>query len=332
MDQLVTLAVAGDVDSDIRPKLFTSAWWLDAASAGKIETVRAVWDGVTVGELSFLRHRRLGMTCLRMPAYTRTLGPVLTPPPSKPIQRCANIRRIVNELVERLPRHDEFGTTLDPQAEAAIPFAFDVAGYHVCQAFTFRTQPSQAIDDIWSGLDKRTRNVIRSAGRRMTVMESSSFDRFERMSRQERQAEGTTHDYTILRRLYEAASARGQALLRFAVQDDGTDAAALILVWDDEVMYYWTSARNREATVGGGNALLLWESIRLANVRGVIFDFDGYCSRGAARFLAGFAWEPVVRPVVNSYSVRYRLARLGQEVLRRGRDRTTLATSGDRDV
>jgi hypothetical protein len=271
-----------------------------------------------VGSLSFLRTRRLGMTCLRMPPYTRTLEPVIKAPPSKPVQRSVNIRRIIKELLHRLPPHDEFITTLDPAADPAIAFAVGIAGYHVCQAFTFRISPTQQLEDIWSSLEKRTRNMIRSAGRRLTIVESTDFSRFERISGRERVTKGTTHDYGVLRRLYEAAAAGGQAMLRFALQENGTDAAAVIAVWDCDIMYYWTSARDRDADVNGGNALLLWECVRAANERGLTLDFDGYCSPGAARFLAGFAWEPVVRPVVTFSSIRFRLARLGQEALRRG--------------
>ena len=107
-------------------------------------------------------------------------------------------------------------------------------------------------------------------------------------------------------------------MIRFAVQEDGTDAAAVILVWDDEVMYYWVCARNREARDGNGaNALLFWESVRTAQARGLIFDADGYCSPGSARFLAGFAGEPVVRPVISNSTTRYRLAKLADCLLAR---------------
>jgi CelD/BcsL family acetyltransferase involved in cellulose biosynthesis len=314
MDQYVALAT-GQADAGAPEPLFTSAWWLHAASAGEYETIQVKWDGKVVGALPFMRTRRLGMTCLRMPPYTRTLGPQITPPPSKPVQRGANIRRIIRQLAETLPAHDEFVSTLDPAADSAIAFAFEVAGFRICQAFTFRIDPAADLDQVWDGIEKRTRNMIRSAGRRHTVMESCDFSRFEQLSRNELRAEATTHDYAILRALFTAASSRGQALLRFAVREDGTDAAALILVWDAHVMYYWNAARDRDPN-GGSNALLLWESIRLAHWRGLIFDFDGYCSPSAARFLAGFAAQPVVRSVIMSCSKRYRMARIGQEFLR----------------
>lgn len=318
MNQIVTLDTGWRAETASygrRTPLFTSAWWLDAATDGRCETVTTTWDSQVTGSLSFTRVKRLGMISLRMPRYTRTLGPLLAPPPSKPVQRAANIRRIVRELVASLPAHDDFTTTLDPAADPAIAFAFDVAQYHALQAFTFRIDPGSPM--MWSDLEYRTRNTIRTAQKSLTVRDTVDFDRFERLSRKERQGGANYHDFAALRRLFEAALCRGQAMIRCAVRGDGTDAAAVILVWDDEVMYYWVCARDRAARdAGGANTLLLWEAIRTAQARGLIFDADGYCSPGSACFLAGFAWAPVARPVISRSSTRYRLAKIVEGVLR----------------
>jgi hypothetical protein len=317
MNQIVELDAgwrATTASYERRTSLFSSAWWLDAASNGTYETVTTTWDNRVTGSLSFTRVKRLGMISLRMPRYTRTLGPMIEPPPSKPVQRAANIRRIVRELVAALPAHDDFRTTLDPTADPGIAFAFDVARFHAIQAFTFRIAPGAGM--MWSDLDYRTRNTVRAAQKRLTVRDSTDFDRFERLSRAERQGGANNHDFPALRRLFDAALCRGQAMVRFAVQDDGTDAAAVILVWDDEVMHYWVCARNRAAAdCSGANALLLWESICTAQARGLIFDADGYCSPNSARFLAGFAGEPVVRPVISRSTCRYRLAKMAESIL-----------------
>jgi hypothetical protein len=293
--------------------VFRSSWWLEAAGAGRCETVEVLWDGKRVGALTFMMSHRLGMKLLRMPPYTRTLDPFIAPPASKPYQRVANIRRIVRGLADALPRHDHFEIALDPDCDPAVPFAFDYAGFTVSHAFTFRSAPEDTLPGIWAGMDKKTRNLIRSAGNRCTVVETTDFDRFEHLSRHEQRPERTTHDYGLLRRLHAQADARQQAAVLFATQD-GRDAASVILLWDHAVMYYWTSARDRQCG-GGSSALLLWHALGMAKARGLILDMDGYCAAASAHFLASFGAPPIVRPVVARSSRRYRAARLMREAL-----------------
>ena len=282
--------------------MFQSEWWLNAACGGTCERVETVWDGQLVGVLPYHRTRRLGLVRLRMPPYTRTLGPLLAPPPSKPYQRHANQRRIVRALVEQLPRFDSFEQALEPGDESAP--AFLVAGFPATQAYTYRIAPDEPEALIWAGLDKKVRNIIRTTATRIEVQDSRDFERYLRLSRAECRPGGSTHDFPTLERLFQAAASRGQATLRCATGDDG-DMAVAILLWGGRTLYYWVVARAWHSTAAGANTLLIWDAIRFAQARGLTFDFDGYCSAASATFLERFGRTAVVRPVIGRANAVY---------------------------
>ncbi len=283
--------------NNYRP-IFQQDWWLQAASRGTLETVEVYWDAIKVGALSFVRHKHYGaFISLRMPPYTRTLGPVLTLPQSARVQVAINTRRVVAELMARLPRHDSFFVLLDPEDPTA--FAFSVNGYAVGQQFTFRVQAGTETALLWADIASSTRRLIRSAGAKLVVERHIDLDRYLASTSLDHPEVESTHDFYALRRLFEEARKRDCITILSAVSLDSLDVASVILVWDDRVLYYWLPQRDRTQSYSGANAMLIWHAICFSAERSLIFDFDGYNSIGTAHFLATFGVRPVVRPAIS---------------------------------
>ena len=281
-----------------RGPIFQQDWWLQAASGGRVETVEIHWDAIKVGALSFVRYKHYGVfVSLRMPPYTRTLGPVLTLPDSARVQTAINTRRVIAELIAGLPRHDSFFLLLDPEDPTA--FAFSVNGYAVAQQFTFRIQAGIATPLLWSGIASSTRRLIRSGQAKLAVERHLGLERYLAATERDHPKIRSTHDFAVLRCLFDEARKRDRVVILSAVSPEGIDVASVILVWDDRVLYYWLPQRDKTLNHGGANAMLIWHAICFAAERSLIFDFDGYNSVGTARFLATFGVAPAVRPAVS---------------------------------
>jgi hypothetical protein len=299
-------------DANADGALFQSSWWLDAASGCPCDSVSVTWNGDVVGTLHFHRSRRLGMTRLRMPPFTRTLSPCIRPPQSKPAQRLVNTRRIVQDMIRALPPHDMFDFALDAAESPAIAFAFEQAGADIGQTFTFRTTASHKAAAIWSGLDQKTRNVVRSASTRCSAPGPGSFDQFAAIYRAEHGAR-SRDSLQALRRLHDASVGRGQAAIR-VTSDDRGDVAGTFLVWDRSILYLLATARLHSGP-NGANALMLWDAIQFAEQLSLLLDLDGYKTRASARFLSSFGLALTPRVVVRRRSLRYRIAEWGHETL-----------------
>jgi hypothetical protein len=293
--------------SDTRPacrSIFHEAWWLDAASNAQWAEVRVTWDRQTVAVLPFVVCRRYGLTRITMPPYARVLGPRLALPPAKPVQRLAQLRNVMRALQDRLPDHDWFVQTLPPDAEDAAGFALN--GWHVEASFTFRSPPSISAADAWQSMDAKTRNQVRQAGQRLPIERHGDADRFIALLR--RQYDGRrnahAHDYPALARILSAALARERAAILAALDDAGRDAASAALLWDEDSLYFWVSARDPERSGGSALSLLVWEATKLAKQHGLTMDFDGFATPAGGCFMAGFGGAPVVRPVVIRRTLR----------------------------
>lgn len=283
--------------------LYQEAWWLEAASRGNSRSIEVRWDNVCVARLIFTRTVRLGgFTHLGQPPYTRTLGPVLNLPPASPLRHAMNVRRVISELVARLPPHDRFYQQLDPDQDYA--FAFAMSGCQVTQDYTFRIGCGEDPDRVLAGMLPDTRRMIKSAARSLIIEHHHDIERFICLAGRDYPDELSKHDFGAVRRIFAAARERDQAAILAAINANGADVASTILVWGRGVLYYWLSHRDRAIAGGSSNAFLLWEAFRYAGRRYLDFDFDGFNSFGLARFQSRFGRPPVVRAVVTHRSLK----------------------------
>jgi hypothetical protein len=276
--------------------IFDEDWWLDAAAPGAWSRVKVVWDFETVGVMAFHITRRSGLTYLKMPHLTRTMSPRLIPPPAKPAIERINHQAIVAELLQKLPRYDRFERALNPGCPSVQGFVH--ANLAVTHLFTFRSVRGDGPETMLELAHQKTRRIIARAQRECGVERSMDLDRFIRLHHQA-YGGNTFVDYTILRRLFEAAAARKRTEIIFVRLNQDTDTAAVILIWDSEATYYWLIARDAMQNYVGANSLLIFEAMCTAHRLGLVLDLDGYVRPEVGVFLMKFGLQPVVRPYVN---------------------------------
>jgi hypothetical protein len=291
------------------PAVFEEDWWLDASAPGAWDRVEVIRNGVKLGEMTFHVQRRWGLTFIKMPHLTRTMSPRLMIPSRESAVFNVDAQAVVGELVGRLPRHDRFERALRPGCPSVQGFVH--AGMAVTHLFTFRSHPKDNPEVILQRADRETRRIVNKAARECGVERSADIDRFIRVHRHAWGDASLAH-YPTVERIYAAAAKRSRAEILF-ITTRGIDAAAAILVWDDDAVYTWLLARNREHT--GASSLLFFEGMRTAHRLGRILDFDGYIRPEVGKFLMGFGLQPAVRPYVNGASPLWACCRAATTLL-----------------
>jgi lipid II:glycine glycyltransferase (peptidoglycan interpeptide bridge formation enzyme) len=194
-------------------------------------------------------------------------------------------------------------------------------------------------DELWAGVKRKTRYLVRLARREVHV-EDVDGDRladFYRVVTETAERKGRpVRALSAYRAVWDAFRPAGMARLLFAVGADGEPQGALILVrWGSRVV----------ASYGGMNAtgartfasyLLYWESIRTSREQGATtYDWWGLINPGIAHFKSRFggrevrtigAWDLDLAPVG---AAAYRLAeRLSGAQRRRQRGSLWSPTAG----
>lgn len=292
--------------------IFHQEWWLATASRQKFSSVDIEMGGKVVSRFPFVRKKALGSYVIRMPKYTRTLGPHLSLPRSKTFRYEQNIRHVVEKTIAGLPKHHGVHFFLDPDNDSS--FAFRLAGYRVFQDFTFRILPEKSLETVWQDCDQKTRNLIRTADKKLSVQQSGDIGEFVALAKREQPH--SHHDFPLLEALFTEAHRRDQAIALYAYDQDEPVSAAL-LIWDDRTLYYWQSVRSRRSRVPGMNMLLIWKAIEYAKKRNLIFDFDGFGSVRTAKMLASFGQKPVTRSEIRFGTPSYNVKRYVIDLVKR---------------
>ncbi|MUG89859.1 GNAT family N-acetyltransferase [Bombella sp. ESL0385] len=283
-----------DATSTSKPlSIFHQDWWLELASRGQFSSIDIEMGGKIVSHFPFIVKKKLGSPVIRMPKYTRILGPHLSLPPSKPFRHEQNIRHVVEKTIARLPKHDGVQFFVDPDNESLL--AFRLAGFKVMHDFTFRIMPEKPLEAVWHDCDHKTRNLIRTAEKKLSVQQAGDCERF--IGLVQRELPHNHHDFPLLKALFDAAYQRDQAMALYAYEQERLVSAAL-LIWDEQTLYFWQSARCHCSRVPGMTMLLIWEAMKQAKKRYLIFDFDGFGSVRTAKMLASFGQKPVSRPEI----------------------------------
>ncbi len=296
--------------------IFDEDWWLDAAAPGEWSRVEAAGPGSTKGEMAYHLKRHWGLTYIKMPHLTRTMSPRFLSLSSKPAVRRIERQVVVRELIRKLPRHDRFERSLEPECPSTQGFVH--SNLAVTHMYTFRSAPGDAPDVMLRNAHPETRRIMGKAGRECEVERNVDLDRFMRLHRQT-YLEASLIDYDILQRLFDAAVSHDRAEILFVRLNGEVDTAAMILLYDHTTTYAWLMARNSTQNYRGASSLLVLEAMRAAHTAGRVLDLDGYVRPAVGSFMMKFGLQPVVRPYVNGSSRTWQALRAVTTLIRPNR-------------
>lgn len=153
-------------------------------------------------------------------------------------------------------------------------------------------------EELWQGVGSKTRNMVRKATKNGFEVEietdPSCLDDFFAMSLEvfERWDLRPPFDLRFLRALWDHLAPAGRLRVQSAFLE-GERAATVVLLHDDQTMYYWGGGSFDRFRKLSPNNLLLWEAILAARELG-LRRFDFVSSSGTAgRFKKSFGPEPV---------------------------------------
>ena len=296
-------AISSRSSSPLVPTVFHEPWWLDVVSAGTYRMAEFSAGGSCIGRLPYLLSRHRGLQIVGMPMLTHFLGPAIDPGPGKGTTQLLRTLSTAKDLIRQLPKAASVWFKLHRGTTDTL--AFQALGYTAEVQFTSEVAPAPE-RELWAGLRDTTRRVIRRATDTLVAEETTDPDLFMHLYEQNLQERGlrNTYDSAICKQVLAEAVRRGAGRMLIATEG-GTPKVGVFTIWDDSAAYYLLTTRSLESG-NGGISLLIWEAIKHAAARGIIFDFDGLRPSGDIQFFAGFGGTLKPRYFVHRSSLAYR--------------------------
>jgi hypothetical protein len=269
--------------------LFQNPWWLEAVAPGEWGEVTAEREGTLDARWPYVIKKKFGFTFLIMPRLTPSLGPWLQPMTGKYVNQVSGQRKLMEELLEKLPRYDFFWQTFHFAITDWLPLYW--RGFQQTTRYTYILDNLKNLDEIWKGMTDRRRNIIRKAGKNgLSVVESDDLEMFLRLNALTFSRQNMAMPYTpdLVRRIDTACRERSARKIFIAYDRDGRAHCALYLVYDAKAAYFLMGGTDPELKDQQGMALTVWESIKFAATVTKVYDFSGSIVKPIEQFLRGF--------------------------------------------
>lgn len=273
---------AGTIEANI----FHAPWWLDAVSADGWHCAKVTKGGRLVGSLPYVVEQVGPLLSLTAPPLTHTLGPAIQVEGSKAESRQRSAQAIVGDLLDQLPSVDRMLMTLPPSMTDTLPF--QARGWRVGIQHTFLLDCARPVAAIWGDFRDKTRNLIRRAEERLTVIELLDPGTLITACGAHLGKQRPYYDLELIAAVHDAVAPRDQGRILAAYDQQGWLHAAIFVVWDKATAHYLISTRDDRLADPGAVSLLLWHAIQEAQRRELEFDFSGVISAATAQFMMGF--------------------------------------------
>lgn len=268
--------------------IFQEPWWLDAVAPNAWQSLEVVEGGQIVARMPIVLHRKLGFRVIRQPPLTQVLGPWIRTSCASEARRLAREKRLLNELIDQLPRWDYFEANFHRGMINWLPFYW--RGFQQTTRYTYVLEETADIEKVWGQLQENVRRNVRKAQRTLRVRTDMGLDHLLNLVEAtfERQGQELPFSRNVMHRLDAACSLRGARRMFFAEDARGRLHAALYLVMDTGCAYYLLGGANPALRESGAQNLLLWEAIRCASEMRLSFDFEGSMLEPVERVFRGF--------------------------------------------
>lgn len=296
--------------------LFEQPWWLDAVASGAWRVAEVRSGGELQARMPFVVGRLLGLTWIKQPPLTQTLGPWIRASEGKYCSTLARQKSLMFALIEQLPPHDIFSQSFHHSVHNWLPFFWK--GFTAIPNYTYVLDDLSDSDRLWQALEENARWAIRKASKLVVVDETQDIERFLQLYTMTftRQGLPPTFSKKAVRQLDDACSTRGRRKMLFAVDGQNRTHAAEYLVWDDRCAYYLMGGADPELRSSGATSLLMWEGIKFAATVTRSFDFEGSMGESIERFFRSFGARQAIYFNVRRMSRRMRALNAGRELAR----------------
>ena len=268
--------------------IFEEAWWLDCVTPGNWQALESRDQGRTVGRMVLPLSTRWGMTSVRQPTLTQTLGPWVAPMHSSISKQLAFEKEVMFDLIGQIPKVDFFSLNFHRTVTNWLPFHWK--GFTAVPKITYVLHDLSDIDALWKNLQGNVRTDIKKARKQVEIVESDDVDEFLRINKLtfSRQGLQPAHHDEVVKRLDAACAQRGKRRILFARDEHGRNHAAVYLVMDERCTYYLMGGGDPALRNSGAGTLLVWEAIAIAQKHSKIFDFEGSMGESIERFFRAF--------------------------------------------
>ena len=257
--------------------LFNQDWWLDAVcDKGRWDVALVEKNDEIIAAMPYYIKKSFIFTAITLPTLTQTMGPYIKYPKGQKYATSLSWdKKIMDELIEQLPKVDIFTQSFNYSITNLLPFYW--RGYQLSIGYTYIIDELSNLEELFSDFSSSTRKEIKNAKKNgIEVIDSEDIETFYKINQITYKKQGIKMPYSLdfLKNLYQRGKEHNAVVMKFALKDDVVYSVRLYF-YDEQRLYAVVGSSNRDIKLYGSEHLLDWEMIQFASRKSLIFDFKG---------------------------------------------------------
>lgn len=271
--------------------LFEQPWWLDIVAEKEWDEVLLKEQDKIKGRFPFYYNKK--NHCIELPTLTQTCGIWMDVNKSEKGNEILSEKKdIIYALIEKLPKCKNIKIALDCSVDYILPFLWK--GFKVIPRVSYRLENLNSIEDIYGNFSKTVKKNIKSAQKKVDIIEESNVDILLDIMDKTFAAQGRKYPISrdTIRKIVTECDKRGRGKMFTAIDKENNIHACSYFVFDEEVYYYLIAGSDSKFRSSGAQTLILWEAIKHAASTSKVFDFEGSMIEGIETFFRRFGGVP----------------------------------------
>ena len=254
------------------------------------------WDVALVGHendiqalLPYFKKRKFQFDIITVPPLTPYMGPwVHYPDGQKEATRLSFEKKMMEQLIEQLPKTDKFIQYFHPAITNWLPFHWN--GFEQSTRYTYIIDDLSDSNRLYESLQGNIRREINKAQKILAVSETDDVSILHQLKEKDYETKGEEINYTkeYFERIYKMLSKKDAGKAWIAKDEHGNIVASLLLAWDADSAYYLAGATDPKKKNTGAMSLLMWTAILFASGVTNKFNFEGSMVEPIERFFRAF--------------------------------------------
>jgi len=274
--------------------IFEQPWWLDVVSNNNWKSIELINNNKIYARLPYVEKNVMGFKVITVPQLTQSLGIYIEGTGAKRTKSLERNKKIINEIVDKLPEKSNVVLYLDSNCNYVLPFTWK--GFNLTPTYTYRFDDLENLDAIWKGFKENIKTDIRKASKKVEIRDDMPVDTIIELNKKTfaRQKRKYPIDDDMIKKLDKVLIEHNARHILTAVDSEGRIHGAAYFVYDSNRCYYLLGGEDSEFRNSGAGSLLVWEGIKFASKVSKAFDFEGSNIENIERFFRAFGGEPKI--------------------------------------
>lgn len=258
--------------------IFSKDWWLDSVCGKDNWDVALVKkDTEIVASLPYFLKKKYIWKIITMPKLTQFIGMHIVFPQDQKLlhKKISYENKIINELIEQLPKVDFFIHSFNDNFKNWLPFYWK--GYNQTTQYSFVIDDLNDLDNIFNSFSSGKRKNIKRAEKIVDVkFDLSAKDFYDNhVMTLKKQKSKISYSFKMFKSIYDAVYKRKCGRTIYAIDNEKNLHCALFIIWDKNSAYDLISTIDPDFRNSGAASLLIKESIKFISDKTKKFDFEG---------------------------------------------------------